>query len=87
MGTNANHNKRANVFSIAAGKWDRSYDPIFPVLVWFQTCTYHSMNLYSRISQYHSKSRPSFVLFTELIAFVGGMATVVGFAYLREFLG
>jgi len=44
------------------------------------------MNLYSRLSQYHSNSRPSFVLFTELIAFVGSMATMVGFAYLRELL-
>jgi hypothetical protein len=42
------------------------------------------MNLYKRLSQYHSESRPSFILFTEFIAFVGTMATMVGIGYIRE---
>ena len=45
------------------------------------------MNLYNRLTQYHSESRPSFVLFTEFIAFVGTMATVVAIAFMRELLG
>jgi hypothetical protein len=49
---------------------------------WTETCTQRSMNFYNRLSQYHSKSRPSFILFTELIAFTGTMATVVGMAVL-----
>jgi hypothetical protein len=40
------------------------------------------MNFYHRLSHYHSKSRPSFILFTELIAFTTTMATVVGAAVL-----
>jgi len=40
------------------------------------------MNLYERLSQYHSESRPSFILFTEMIAFMTTMATVVGTAIL-----
>jgi hypothetical protein len=42
------------------------------------------MNLYNRLSQYHSQSRPSFILFTEFIAFVGIMTTMVGIGYIRE---
>jgi hypothetical protein len=42
------------------------------------------MSLYDRVTQYHSESRPSFILFTELIAFLGTMATVVGMAVLRS---
>jgi len=49
---------------------------------WTETCTQRSMNWYNRLSQYHSQSRPSFILFTELIAFMGTMATVVGMAVL-----
>ena len=44
------------------------------------------MNFYNRLSQYHSESRPSFILFTELIAIVGAMAVVVGIAFLLEIL-
>ena len=44
------------------------------------------MNLYDRVSQYHSESRPSFILFTELIAFIGTMATVVGMAVLLSLI-
>lgn len=44
------------------------------------------MNWYNRLSQYHSESRPSFVLFTELIAFVGSMATVVGIGFIRDLM-
>jgi hypothetical protein len=40
------------------------------------------MNLYERISQYHADSRPTFVLFTEFIAFVATMASLVGMAVL-----
>ncbi len=40
------------------------------------------MKLYEQISQYHSNCRPAFVLFTEFIAFVGTMATMVGMAVL-----
>jgi len=40
------------------------------------------MKLYNRISQYHSESRRAFVLFTEFIAFVSAMATLVGMAVL-----
>ena len=39
----------------------------------------------NRLTQYHSESRPSFVLFTEFIAFVGTMATMVGMAVLFSF--
>jgi len=49
---------------------------------WTETCTLRSMNWYNRLSQYHSTSRPSFILFTEFIAFTGTMATVVGMAVL-----
>ena len=52
---------------------------------WTATCTQRSMNWYNRLSQYHTKSRPSFILFTELIAFTGTMATVVGMAVLLSF--
>jgi hypothetical protein len=45
------------------------------------------MTLYDRIAQYHSESRPSFVLFTEFIGFVGVMATMVGISFLRELIG
>jgi hypothetical protein len=44
------------------------------------------MNWYDRVSQYHSRSRPSFILFTELIAFMGTMATVVGMAVLLSLI-
>jgi len=40
------------------------------------------MSLLNRITRYHSDSRPSFILFTEFIAFVGTMATMVGMAVL-----
>jgi hypothetical protein len=41
-----------------------------------------NMNLYDRLSQYHAESRPSFILFTALVGFVGTMATIVGMAVL-----
>jgi hypothetical protein len=44
------------------------------------------MNLYDRLSQYHSESRPSFIFFTEMIAFMTTMATVVGAAVLVSLL-
>jgi len=44
------------------------------------------MSLYNRLAQYHSHSRPSFILFTEFVAFVGTMATVVGMAVLFSYL-
>jgi hypothetical protein len=44
------------------------------------------MSLYDRVAQYHSESRPSFILFTELIAFMGTMATVVGMAVLLSLI-
>ena len=53
---------------------------------WTQTCKSQDMNWYDRVSQYHSESRPSFILFTELIAFIGTMATVVGMAVLLSLL-
>jgi hypothetical protein len=40
------------------------------------------MSWYDRLSRYHSESRPSFILFTELLAFAGSMATAVGMAIL-----
>jgi hypothetical protein len=43
------------------------------------------MSFYNRIAQYHSESRPSFVLFTGFIALVGTMATMVGMAVLFSF--
>jgi hypothetical protein len=45
------------------------------------------MSIYDRLTQYHAESRPSFILFTEFIAFVGTMATMVGISFLRELLG
>jgi hypothetical protein len=45
------------------------------------------MTLFDRLTQYHSESRPSFVLFTEFIGFVATMATMVGISFLRELLG
>jgi hypothetical protein len=45
-----------------------------------------AMSAYSRLVQYHTNSRPSFVLFTELLAFIGSMAAIVGIGFLREFL-
>ncbi len=44
------------------------------------------MSFYDRLSQYHSSSRPSFILFTEFIAFVSTMATLVGIGFIRELL-
>src|SRR5205085_1154382 len=44
------------------------------------------MSVYQRISLCHSKSRPTFVLFTEFIAFVGCMAAMVGLSFVRELL-
>ena len=32
----------------------------------------------NQLAQYHSESRPIFVLITEFVAFVGTMATIVG---------
>jgi hypothetical protein len=45
-----------------------------------------SMNLYQRMLDYHSKSRPTFVLFTEFIAFVATMTAMLGIAFLRDWL-
>jgi hypothetical protein len=44
------------------------------------------MNLYQRVTDYHSKSRPSFVLFTEFIAFLATMTAILGIAFLRDWL-
>jgi len=43
------------------------------------------MKLYNRLSQYHSESRSAFVLFTEFIAFVGTMVTMIGMSILFSF--
>jgi hypothetical protein len=51
------------------------------------TCQQMGMSIYDRLTQYHAESRPSFILFTEFIAFVGTMATMVGISFLRELLG
>ena len=40
------------------------------------------MYLLERLAQYHSESRHTFVLITELLAFVATMTTVVGMAIL-----
>jgi hypothetical protein len=40
------------------------------------------MNFYNRLTQCYFDSRSAFILFTEFIAFVGTMATVVGMAVL-----
>jgi hypothetical protein len=40
------------------------------------------MSLLNQLAQYHSESRPTFVLVTEFVAFVGTMATMVGMAVL-----
>ena len=45
------------------------------------------MSIYDRLTRYHAESRSSFILFTEFIAFVGTMATMVGISFLRELLG
>jgi hypothetical protein len=42
------------------------------------------MDLCSRIAQYHSQSRATFILFTEMIAFAGSLATMLGIGFLRE---
>jgi len=43
------------------------------------------MNFFDRVAEFHSNSRPTFVLFTEFIAFVGTMALMVGLAILFSF--
>jgi hypothetical protein len=43
------------------------------------------MNFVDRVVEFHSNSRPAFVLFTEFIAFVGSMAIIVGLAILFSF--
>jgi len=45
------------------------------------------MNLYNRLSQYHSDSRPSFVLFSEFIAFAGSMATIGTLPFYAKYYG
>jgi hypothetical protein len=45
------------------------------------------MNIYDRLTQFHAESRSSFILFTEFIAFVGTIATMVGISFLRELFG
>jgi len=45
-------------------------------------CTLVGMTLINRIVEFHSESRPTFVLVTEFVAFVGTMATMVGVAVL-----
>ena len=41
-----------------------------------------SMYLFNRLAHYHSESRPTFVLITEFVAFVGTMATMLGMSVL-----
>jgi hypothetical protein len=53
-----------------------------PRIFRYVTCIRASMSLLSRLEQYHSESRPTFVLVTEFVAFVGTMATLVGMAVL-----
>jgi hypothetical protein len=42
------------------------------------------MNLFNRLTQYHSESRSTFILFTEFVAFLGAITTMVGIGYIRE---
>src|SRR5437870_13780586 len=49
---------------------------------WARTCADHSITRYEWVSQYHSNSRSSFILFTEPIGFMGTMAALVGMAVL-----
>src|SRR2546426_2455260 len=49
---------------------------------WARTCADHSITWYEWVSQYHSNSRSSFILFTEPIGFMGTMAALVGMAVL-----
>ena len=43
------------------------------------------MSLLNQLAQYHSESRPTFVLVTEFVAFVGTMVAMVGMAILFSF--
>src|SRR5437867_13410168 len=49
---------------------------------WARTCADHSITWYEWVSQYHSDSRSSFILFTELIGLMGSVAALVGMAVL-----
>jgi len=42
--------------------------------------------LYDRMIDYHRQSRPTFVLFTEFIAFVATMVAMVGIGFIRDLL-
>ena len=44
------------------------------------------MNIYNRIVTFHNESRPSFILFTEFIAFVSSMTFIVGIGFIRDWL-
>ena len=44
------------------------------------------MSIYDRLASYHEQSRPSFILFTEFIAYVGAVAAMVGLGFLRDWL-
>ena len=44
------------------------------------------MKLFSLLAHYHDESRSTFVLFTELAAFFGVIATMVGIGFLRELI-
>jgi len=43
------------------------------------------MALFNVLVKYHSESRPTFVLITELLAFVASMTAAVGMAVLFSF--
>src|SRR5689334_17072580 len=65
----------------------RQRQVLWPLQKRSQTCSNKDMNnWYDRVVEYHSECRPSFILFTELIAFMGTMATVVGMAILLSLL-
>jgi len=44
------------------------------------------MKFYNRIVAYHTESRPTFILVTEFIAFVGCMTTIVAIGFIRDWL-
>jgi hypothetical protein len=44
------------------------------------------MSFSERLIEFHSSSRPIFILFMEFAAFVGSMATIVGLGFVRELL-
>jgi len=44
------------------------------------------MSVYQRIASFHSKSRPTFILFAGFIGFVSSMTFIVGVGFIRDWL-